>query len=254
MQTKEKSRKAFTPSIIFTLVIPISLFYAPFHEGGYGLYIFLRLMIFAYSCYLIFVASTTEPPQLFLIIVYLAIAALFQPFWIWGISRDTWVWLDILTGILFLSHSLRKIIGKIESKPVDVKRAYKYSNLTFPRPWMSNLDNFGNLSKPLDIKLSEDTLKKIQYDRLPQIHATQIQSPVVQISIAHDSFIGLGYPDPEENYKHLKGKTNYLLMFSGLDGKNYVTSLVHISGDYLYDFIVWLETGVGSRWKNSRMF
>ena len=254
MQSGKKSNKIFTPSIIFSLVIPISLFYAPFHEGGYGFYIFLRLIIFAYSCYLIYIASTIKPPQLFLIILYLVIAALFQPFWTWGIRRDNWFWLDIFTGFLFLFHSLRKIIGKIEPLPVNVERAYKYSKLTFPRPWMSNLDSSGNLSKPLDIQLCEDTLKQIQYGRLPQIHATQIQSPLVQVSIAHDSFIGLGYPDPEENYKHLEGKKNYLLMFSRLDGKNCVTSLVHISGNYLYDFIVWLETGVGSRWKNSRMF
>lgn len=105
-----KTGRIEIPTIIGT-VPALLLFYAPFHEGDYGFYVALRLIVCVVSIFRIYkiYEESSDNYSTFIVILFLFAVILFQPFWSWGIERETWAWIDVFCGLLFLGYSIKCI-------------------------------------------------------------------------------------------------------------------------------------------------
>jgi uncharacterized membrane protein HdeD (DUF308 family) len=103
-------------STILSLVPVALLFYAPAHKGAYGFYIALRIIVCVVSVYRIYKLYEKKSEYTWLSLIYIAAILLFQPFWSWGIERESWAWIDVLYGIVFLIYSIRCIVLDLKAK------------------------------------------------------------------------------------------------------------------------------------------
>jgi hypothetical protein len=113
---KAKERGRMEIPTILGLVPVALLFYAPAHRGEYGFFIALRIMVCILSIYRIYKLYEIKSKYTWLSLIYIAAIILFQPFWSWGIERESWAWIDILYGIIFLIYSIRRIMLDLKSK------------------------------------------------------------------------------------------------------------------------------------------
>jgi len=99
------------PSFYLSFFIPILLVYAPFHSGSYGFYVFMKIAVCGYALYQGY--KFLEAEKTVAMIPFAGIALLFQPFWSWGIDRDTWAPIDFIVGgfiVLFI------IVGEMRNR------------------------------------------------------------------------------------------------------------------------------------------
>lgn len=94
----------------------VLLFYAPAHTGAYGFYTALRIIVCVVSIYRIYGLYDSKSKNTWIALIYAAAIVLFQPFWSWGIERESWAWVDVLYGIIFLIYSIRSIVRDLKAK------------------------------------------------------------------------------------------------------------------------------------------
>lgn len=94
----------------------VLLFYAPAHTGAYGFYTALRIIVCVVSIYRIYGLYDSKSKNTWIALIYAAAIVLFQPFWSWGIERESWAWIDVLYGIIFLIYSIRSIVRDLKAK------------------------------------------------------------------------------------------------------------------------------------------
>lgn len=154
-----KTDRIEIPTIIGT-VPALLLFYAPFHEGDYGFYVALRLIVCVVSIFRIYkiYEDNSDNYNNWVAILFLVTVILFQPFWSWGIERETWAWIDVFCGLLFLGYSIKCISfdfsGKASLSP-QVSSFVSEVKDELKAKVISNNSVFSGI-KPLIIKSAEE--------------------------------------------------------------------------------------------------
>lgn len=114
MSPSNRIAKIFAEMIY--LSVPAMLFYAPFHQGRYIFFIYLRgavsLICFLFTLWTIqdgtdyFADSDSKYPYFFIII-----GLIFNPFLILHLTRQLWTAIDIFAGIFFLWYYVERKIS-----------------------------------------------------------------------------------------------------------------------------------------------
>lgn len=88
--------------IVIAVLLLLCLFKMPY--GYYELVRFVALIAFGYMAFVEYQAS----PKSILVVVYIALAFLFQPFFKLALGREIWNFVDVVVALFLIVISLKK--------------------------------------------------------------------------------------------------------------------------------------------------
>lgn len=113
-------KKFFDVGTLIGLIPGLLLLYAPLHQGDYGFFVALRIIVCIASLYRIVQISDESQRFKWTTLLFLFSLILFQPFWSWGIERELWSLFDVLYGLVFLGYSIMRVFQSAkQSQPVQ---------------------------------------------------------------------------------------------------------------------------------------